>query len=88
MVVCPISKYLILQRLKIIKYVQHKVASDRHVLQWKHKAKRAGLLFLFTCVTEPFVAFVLLICDQSAVRPATLTKLTSALLILHRVFFL
>ena len=37
------------------------------------------LFVLFTCSTEPFVAFVRIVDDQSATRIATLTKLTCAL---------
>ena len=50
-----------------------------HGNQWTHKAKMADLFVLFTCDTYPFVAFVRIIGDQSAVPTTTLTKLTCAL---------
>ena len=77
--VCPISAFRNRSRLKIIKYVQHTLAGDLHVLQWTHKAKMAVFFFLFTCSTEPFMALVRISGDQSATRTATLTKLTCAL---------
>ena len=57
------------------------LAGGRHVHQGTHKAKTAGLFVLFTCSTEPFVAFVRILLDHSATRTATTTRLTRALLL-------
>ena len=80
MLVCPIRTFRIMRSLKIIKCVQHMLAGGRHVHQWMHKANLASLFVLVTCDTEPYVAFVLRMCDQNATRTGTLTKITSALL--------
>ena len=77
--VCPNRTFRILHRLKIIKYVQHTLAGARHVHEWTHKAKMAGLFVLFTCSTEPLVAFVRVSGYQSAKRSATRSKLSCAL---------
>ena len=79
MLVCPIRTFRIMRGFKIIKYVQHALAGVWHFHEWKHKVKMAGLFVLFTCSTEPFVAFLRISGDQSATRPATLTKFTCAL---------
>jgi hypothetical protein len=81
MQVCPIRLFRILRRLDIVNYVQHMLAGVRDVYQWKHKAEMVGLFLLFTCATSPFFAFVRILCDHSAKRTATLTKLTRALLL-------
>jgi len=78
--VCPIRPFRILRRLEIVNYLQHMLAGGRDVHKWTHKAEIAGLFLLFTCATEPFVAFVRILGDHSATRTATLTKLTRALL--------
>ena len=87
MLIFRIRTFCILRRLEIVKYVQHMLAGGRHVHQWTHEAKMADLFFLFTCATEPFVAFVRISVDQSATRSGTLTKL-NALFLLPRFYFL
>ena len=85
--VCPMRSFRILRRLRIIKFVQHNLAGGRHVHQWMHKAKMAGLFVLFTCSTEPFFAFVLISGDQSATRIAT-QRISHAFVLLSCVLFL
>jgi len=79
--------FRILRHLEIVKYVQHMLPGGRHVQQWTHKAKMADISVLLTCDTEPIAAFVLRMCDQSAARTASLTKL-NALFFLPSVFLL
>ena len=74
---------------KLEKYVQHMLAGGRHVHQWTHNTKMAGLFILFTCDTVPIVAFVRILFDQSASRSVILTKHKCALpFILHFHFVL
>ena len=56
-------------------------AGVRHVHQWTHNAKMPDLIVIFTCGTEPFVAFMRIVFDHSAARTATLMKLARSLLL-------
>ena len=86
MLVCRIRTFRILRRLEIIKYVQHTLAGARHVHQWTHK-ELPNLFVLVTCGTEPFVAFLRIVGDQSDTRTTSLTKLTLTLPFTYRFPF-
>jgi len=82
MLICPIRTFCILRSLKIVKYVQLMLTGGRHIHHWTHKAKMVGLFVLFTCSTEPLVAFLRNLGDHSATHNATISKLARALLLL------
>ena len=80
MLICPIGTFRILRSLENIKYVQHMLAGGWYVHQGEHKANMTDIFVLITCDTEPFVAFLRILGDQSATRSTTLSKLTCAVL--------